>query len=263
MAKSIFDFENKFYCNNCGNYGHKTKECSKPISSYGIILYEKNQNSLKYLLICRKDTIAYIHVISGKYASDDTNYIKILLNELTNDEKSRIMNISFEELWDQLWLKKTESKRHEEFMLLKIKFERLRKEITEIPEYNYCINSKKWQDPEWGFPKGRRNFKEKDLNAAKREFVEETNIKLSDIDIKNMKPLIENYVSTDNVEYMHTYFIAEYRGDGTIGINDKNKNQIKEVSDIGFFSIKECKEKIRNYHIEKIKIIEQIQNIIS
>ena len=78
-----------------------------------------------------------------------------------------------------------------------------------------------------------------------------------------MKPLIEQYTSTDNLTYMHTYFIAEYHGNGSIVINEKNKNQMKEVSDIGFFTFDECKSRIRNYHIEKIKIIEDLHKILN
>ena len=34
----------------------------------------------------------------------------------------------------------------------------------------------RWEETEWEFPKGRRNFKEKDLECALREFEEETGI---------------------------------------------------------------------------------------
>ena len=35
-------------------------------------------------------------------------------------------------------------------------------------------SSKKWTEPEWGFPKGRRNYQEKDYDCAVREWEEET-----------------------------------------------------------------------------------------
>ena len=31
-----------------------------------------------------------------------------------------------------------------------------------------------WKTPEWGFPKGRRNYQETDIKCAFREFYEET-----------------------------------------------------------------------------------------
>ena len=35
-------------------------------------------------------------------------------------------------------------------------------------------SSTTWLEPEWGYPKGRRNYQEKDLHCALREFEEET-----------------------------------------------------------------------------------------
>ena len=46
----------KYFCNNCGNYGHLFYNCRKPITSFGIVCYRYNQdqnknneNSLEYL----------------------------------------------------------------------------------------------------------------------------------------------------------------------------------------------------------------------
>ena len=40
-----------------------------------------------------------------------------------------------------------------------------------------------WMNPEWGFPKGRRNYMEKDISAGIREFEEETGIHRQNMDI--------------------------------------------------------------------------------
>ena len=40
---------------------------------------------------------------------------------------------------------------------------------------NYINSSTtKWVEPEWGFPKGRRNPGERDIACGTREFIEET-----------------------------------------------------------------------------------------
>ena len=44
-----------------------------------------------------------------------------------------------------------------------------------------CNQYTSWDEPEWGFPKGRRNFNETDLNCALREFNEETGINMKSI----------------------------------------------------------------------------------
>jgi ADP-ribose pyrophosphatase YjhB (NUDIX family) len=45
-----------------------------------------------------------------------------------------------------------------------------------------------WSEPEWGFPKGRRNYQEKDYECAVREFCEETGYKQSVL--KNIQNII-------------------------------------------------------------------------
>jgi 8-oxo-dGTP pyrophosphatase MutT (NUDIX family) len=44
-----------------------------------------------------------------------------------------------------------------------------------------------WDCPEWGFPKGRRNSYESELNCALREYEEETGYEKRDIAIINNK----------------------------------------------------------------------------
>jgi hypothetical protein len=57
----------------------------------------------------------------------------------------------------------------------------------------------KWTETEWEFPKGRRNFKEKDLDCALREFEEETGISTSKIKlIENVLPIEETFIGTNH-----------------------------------------------------------------
>ena len=45
------------------------------------------------------------------------------------------------------------------------------------------ISPTKWKTPEWGFPKGRRNMKETNLECSKREFMEETGLEESEFNV--------------------------------------------------------------------------------
>ena len=55
------------YCNNCGKLGHISKNCDKPITSYGVILYNIDENNVhKIIMINRKDSLCYIEFIRGK-----------------------------------------------------------------------------------------------------------------------------------------------------------------------------------------------------
>ena len=52
-----------------------------------------------------------------------------------------------------------------------------------------------YKTPEWGFPKGRRNLYEKDLNCALREFSEETGYSSKSIN------LIESLVCFPEIDF--------------------------------------------------------------
>ena len=71
------------FCNNCGRNGHLFHSCKKPISSLGIICYTFHDNKLKFLLICRKDSLGYVDFLRGKYPIYNKLYIKNLLEEMT------------------------------------------------------------------------------------------------------------------------------------------------------------------------------------
>ena len=56
------------YCNNCDKSGHTFNNCRKPITSYGIIVFRKNEmNETEYLTVCRKHTFGYIDFMQYDY----------------------------------------------------------------------------------------------------------------------------------------------------------------------------------------------------
>ena len=92
---------NNQFCNNCGKIGHSYNQCSKPIISLGIIAFNKQYNNLKYLLICRKDSLGYVEFIRGKYPLYNQTYIQNLINEMTISEKNKLLTKDFADLWKQ------------------------------------------------------------------------------------------------------------------------------------------------------------------
>ena len=88
-------------CNNCNKSGHLFHNCKLPITSYGIILFTHINKELKYLMICRKDTFGYIDFIRGKYSPYNFEQIQNIVNEMSNSEKTRILNNNFQLF---LWL---------------------------------------------------------------------------------------------------------------------------------------------------------------
>ena len=91
------------FCNNCTNQGHLFNQCKMPITSVGIVSFIKEKDTLKYLMICRKDSLGYIEFLRGKYPLYNKDYIQTLVDEMTISEKERIISNSFDDLWKGLW----------------------------------------------------------------------------------------------------------------------------------------------------------------
>lgn len=55
-------------------------------------------------MICRKDSLNYVEFIRGKYNENDDDYIKTLLQQMTKKEHIKILNNTFQEIWDEMWV---------------------------------------------------------------------------------------------------------------------------------------------------------------
>ena len=110
---------------------------------------------------------------------------------------------------------------------------------------------------EWGFPKGRKVKGETDLQCAIREFTEETGLSENDINILlNIKTIIEDLTGTNGIKYRHIYYLAELK---TNNLNiDTHLPLSIEIGNIGFFTFENAMTKIREYHIERKKILTNI-----
>ena len=253
------------FCNNCGKTGHLYHNCNKSIISLGLIVYRKMLNTPQFLMICRKDSLGYVDFIRGKYPVYNTKYIQNIIDEMTNEEKHKIMTLSFDELWNDLWggfngnnYRNEERKSKEKFNILKNGIIDNKKDFIKLDDF--ISNSKtNWDCPEWGFPKGRRNYLETDLTCALREFEEETGYKKSNINVlKNILAYEECFTGSNLKSYKHKYYL------GYIDQNkyDNTKYQKSEVSDMKWLSLEECLKHIRPYNYKRIEIINNINKII-
>jgi 8-oxo-dGTP pyrophosphatase MutT (NUDIX family) len=250
------------YCGNCGNKGHTYKNCKEAITSLGIITYKINSNNQnEYLLIRRKDTIGFVEFMRGKYSIHGSEYIKNLFSEMTKQEVYNIVNFPFDVLWNNLWLDQKSKQYKNEYLKSKEKFYEIKnnnKLQNIIKEIKYF-----WEETEWGFPKGRRNLRESDINCAKREFSEETGINNRNINIlTNIKPIEEKFMGSNNIEYKHIYYIASCNTDINLRIDNNNIIQKSEVSNIGWFNYENAIKILRPYHIQKKRVLKVIDGII-
>ena len=249
---------NNVYCNNCGNEGHLYRQCRLPVLSYGVICINK-QN--KILMIRRKDSLAYIEFLRGKYKIDDLTYILKLLNGCSVDERKLLQNNSFDELWDKLWFSGTQPKIQTERMIKEHKQSKQNLEQLQKTHLNKLFKecSLSYETPEWEFPKGRRSNHENNMKCAVREFEEETDVSREEyILLENVSPISEEYIGSNNVRYKHIYYLALYKGQRDLSINTDKYEQYSEIGDIAWLTVDECYAKIRKEQSTKSDVIRKI-----
>ena len=253
------------YCNNCGGRGHVFKTCKDPITSCGVLLlreiYEpmklpNNPDNVSVLMVKRKDSMAYMEFIRGKYSMDSLDLVKRLIANMTIEEQKKIVNEDFDTLWMDMWGKGRDT--HSiEYEVSKRQYDSLDRAAL-VNE-----NSSKYTDPEWGFPKGRRMKGETDLDCATREFWEETNIPSEAYEVIRSKTYTEIFTGTNGVNYKHIYFLAVLKDSKLINTNQKlTPMQRREVSAVGWKSLKQAKEITRPHYAERKKMIELIEREI-
>ena len=241
-------------CNNCGKSWHVYKQCKLPIISLGIVHVNEN----KYLMICRKKTLGYVDFVRGKYTS--LIHIMNLMNEMTIQEKKDLLTRPFYELWEDLWSVKPDGSieemvAHDKFIMIKQGYM-----ADEWISLEKCINESTtvWEEPEWGFPKGRRNQFETDILCALREYEEETGYDSKDLElIKNILPYEEIFIGSNYKSYKHKYFVG--RSNEPI---QKRPFQESEVSNLKWFTYEEAFDKIRPYNIERKQILTMIHSML-
>jgi 8-oxo-dGTP pyrophosphatase MutT (NUDIX family) len=259
------------HCTNCGLCGHVFRNCLSPVTSYGIIAvrYLNNANetslfsksatvnngngSLQFLLIQRKDSLAYVEFIRGKYNPFEEEYVCKLFQGMTENEQNNILTKTFDELWQNVWGETSVVKSHKNDYDSSIKkYHTIKDNIAQLIEQNKT----KWSEPEWGFPKGRRNPHEADLNCAIREFQEETGLKRHDFTvIQNTLPISETFFGSNQVHYCHKYYIAICNKSTEVQMNIDNPHMAREIGNIQWCSLDEAISKIRPDNVEKREIL--------
>lgn len=274
-------------CSNCGGIGHISKRCNFPIISCGVICYRRhnpNPNSIscsddntdiEYLMVQRKDSLCYVEFIRGKYNLADKRYIMLLISNMTENERMRIIEHDFDYLWKQLWqsndLKsflREYNESHEKFYMLKNGLY-----LHDADNMLYLFNFKYIMmhtasllyEQEWGFPKGRRNLNETDYDCAIREFHEETGIKKSDLSvIQSLKPVEEIFSGSNKVRYKHIYYIAQIKWEVSHNFvfNPNNKEQVTEIKDMQWFTYDQVLNHINSTNIERRELFKRVDRTL-
>ena len=256
---------NNNFCNNCGLRGHLFHQCKLPITSIGLLVFHKNSNNeIMYLMIRRKDTLGYVDFMRGKYSLNSKDYLLNIINEMTISEKEALLSKDFNTLWNKLWGEYVNNQYKTEKTAAQEKFKLLKSGVIIDNKY-YNLKSliaesnSNWDEPEWGFPKGRRNYMESDIKCALREFQEETGINKDNIQIiNNLIPFDETFIGSNYKSYKHTYYLAKM-----INFTDFNGFQKSEVSKIEWKNYDNASKSIREYNVERKQILKNMQQIFT
>ena len=223
----------------------------------------------QYLMIRRKDTLGHIDFMRGKYSVNNRHYILNMLKQMTVEEKEILKTGDFDFVWQKLWggnkissqYKNEESISREKYnslfrgILVKDEFYNLTDIIEESNQ------SAEWTEAEWGFPKGRRNFQEKDFDCALREFSEETGYPIDTvIPIKNVLPFEEIFTGSNYKSYKHKYYLMHMKYEDTLEMDNFER---AEVSMMKWMNYNECIESIREYNQEKKNVLTKVDQCLN
>jgi 8-oxo-dGTP pyrophosphatase MutT (NUDIX family) len=287
------------YCNNCGKHGHLFSNCIVPITSLGIIACRKKasgssgayielnekchiidatvsatlcgveeykKNEFEYLMIQRVDSFGYIEFMRGKYSVHNYQYLKNIIDEMTVQEKQNLLKKDFDELWVSLWGEYSGLQYRGEKQISKNKYLQL---ISGVEcggikcdlESLIASSTTKWETAEWGFPKGRRNNQEKDVDCAFREFTEETGYNKECLrHIYNVLPYEEIFIGSNTKCYKNKYYICYM--DSDLESAQSSGYQKSEVKNMKWMTYEECMNIIRPYNLEKKNMLTSINNTL-
>jgi ADP-ribose pyrophosphatase YjhB (NUDIX family) len=287
------------YCNNCGKYGHLFSSCVVPITSLGIIAFRKKMkttysvdvpsdssqlhidteervieisseskdinNQFEYLMIQRVDSFGYVEFMRGKYSLHNYSLLKNIIDEMTIQEKQNILTKPFDDLWISLWGEYSGLQYKGEQQTSKNKYLQLKSGIKR-DGMTYSLDSlissstTQWETAEWGFPKGRRNNQEKDLDCAIREFTEETGYSKESLQqVYNIFPYEEIFFGSNMKCYKNKYFL-HYMNNSNMKLS--SGYQKSEVNNMKWLSYNECMNIIRPYNVEKKNMLTSINNTL-
>ena len=118
-----------------------------------------------------------------------------------------------------------------------------------------------WVTPEWGFPKGRRNYGENDLNCGLREWEEETGYSRNQIKlINNLLPFEEIFIGSNFKSYKHKYFVAIF--DDDIEKID-HQYQTSEISKVTWNNYDNSIKIFRDYNLEKKQVLKKVYKVLN
>ena len=182
-------------------------------------------------------------------------------------EKQRLLDNDFLTLWYNLWGDCVSNQFRSEEKNARDKFDALKEGINVGNSINSffslqtLVNSSetKWTEPEWGFPKGRHNNLEKDLNCGLREFEEETGYPSHCVKVvQNVMPWEEIFTGSNYKSYKHKYYLGQI----DVLETPKRRHQETEISKVEWCTYERALALIRPYNVEKLAVLDKVNKVL-
>ena len=189
------------------------KKYPQSIVSYGIIAYTRVKKNNLFLIYQRRDNFEYMDFLRGMWTTEE--HAKKLVAKMSESERYRLLNYTFEELWDDLWVNHDFNIYRDGKKKAITKYNMIQLKLPSILEETDFPQTIEQQDPPWGFPKGKKsNYRESTRVCALREFEEETRIPkeyllYNDNCDNDDNTLIEKFIGSNGKSYTTHYYLAK------------------------------------------------------
>ena len=239
-------------CNNCSKPGHTDRYCTEPVTSYGVVAYNRGSSGPLFLIIERKNSIAFIEFAYGRYSLDDVEYIRLLFSEMTTGELQMIRRTrSYADIVERV--RGTAPRVPPYYGGGRLRFEVLKNGYLTssgvLVTADALIDSvirRVTRMSVWELPKGRRLCNESALTCAMRELGEETHIERRYFRMTTeQETLRDEFVSYNGVCYRSVFFVAECTlSRESLAATESDFVQNREVSRIRWVTLSEARRLI-------------------
>jgi ADP-ribose pyrophosphatase YjhB (NUDIX family) len=221
----------------------------------------KKHGEEKVLLIQRAHSFSLIELLTGRHTPYPSERLKSLAYHLTWREQQQIQHNTYDQIWASIWGVPSLNRRQNRKW-----YYRNQAYWPKMQQYllNYLRGpERQWVDPEWGFPKGRRNPREHGIDCALRECHEETGVRI-EVEPGQIPPvIIEEYRGDDHREYRHIYFLVKVPEAVEVFISPTRPGQGVEVSQVAWVTLDMALGLLQPYQEARRQVIQSVRQILS
>jgi len=218
--------------------------------SYGIALCRYREDKKfniripEIILVKKRLTYQFCSFALGNYKKTDIPNLMRMFNGMSMSEKRELESLDFSRIWSYLCA--------DQHMFNNSMFLRSRNKFNSLTadggiKLRKMLRNSVNVSAIWEIPKGKREANETELDAAVREFREETGITSNQYEIVwSAPPIVCTYID-QNVTYCNKYFIAHFKSPSSEQKNTFKSRQLltyehecsTEIEDVRWVSIQE------------------------